>query len=355
MAGAGRADADERLAESRNERTLGDHGSRHLDGHEFRRRRHDRERERCRLDNQYRRREQQHVADRQLRARSRGSYGCPHSDGHDGLRDERRANLHDQSRFDDVRLYGRPAGLHSPAGVTTLTVTAQGAQGGSAVARWRHGRNRGSDADRVVPGEILDVFVGGQGGTGAGAIGGTGGFNGGAAGGSGGFASIGTAAEAARPTSAAAVVHCQIASLSRGAVAAAPSVRLRRRGRGRNGWRWLQHRRDRRDWWWRWHAVGRWIGWGQPRTSSANGQPGVSGTGGEGGPAPAGLSILPAAAVEVAATSEAEEVPLATSALWAPRAGGGGSSLIAAWGRAYARQSRWQRVGDDFVVGRDAV
>ena len=34
------------------------------------------------------------VADRQLRARSGRSRGCPHGDGHDGRRDERRANLH---------------------------------------------------------------------------------------------------------------------------------------------------------------------------------------------------------------------------------------------------------------------
>ena len=37
------------------------------------------------------------VADRQLRARSGRCRRCPHGDGHDGRRDERRANLHDQS------------------------------------------------------------------------------------------------------------------------------------------------------------------------------------------------------------------------------------------------------------------
>ena len=93
-AGAERADADERLAESRHP---GHHGGGHADGHQFRRRRHDGGRRRWRRDGHQRRRGQQYVADRQLRARSGRSGWSPHGDGHDGRRDQRRANLHDQS------------------------------------------------------------------------------------------------------------------------------------------------------------------------------------------------------------------------------------------------------------------
>ena len=66
-AAAGHADADERRAESRHP---GHHGGGHADGHQFRRRRHDGDRQRWRRDGHQRRRGQQHVADRQLRARS---------------------------------------------------------------------------------------------------------------------------------------------------------------------------------------------------------------------------------------------------------------------------------------------
>ena len=52
----GRADADQRHAESRHP---GHHGGGHADGHQFRRRRHDGERQRCRRDGQQRRRGQQ--------------------------------------------------------------------------------------------------------------------------------------------------------------------------------------------------------------------------------------------------------------------------------------------------------
>ena len=53
---AGRADADERLAESRNP---GHHGGGHADGHQLRRRRHDGGRQRWRRDGHQRRRGQQ--------------------------------------------------------------------------------------------------------------------------------------------------------------------------------------------------------------------------------------------------------------------------------------------------------
>ena len=93
-AGAGRADADQRRAESRRP---GRDGGGHADGHQFRRRRHDGGRQRCRRDGQHRRRGQHDVADRQLRARSGRRHRCPHGDGHDGRRDQRRANLHDHA------------------------------------------------------------------------------------------------------------------------------------------------------------------------------------------------------------------------------------------------------------------
>ena len=51
---------------------------------------------RCRRDGQQRRRGQHVLADRQLRARSGRRGRCPHGDGHDGRRDQRRADLHGQ-------------------------------------------------------------------------------------------------------------------------------------------------------------------------------------------------------------------------------------------------------------------
>ena len=88
------ADADQRHAESRHP---GHHGGGHADRHQLRRRRHDGGRRRWRRDGHQRRRGQQHVADRQLCARSGRGSRSPLGDGHDGRRDQRRANLHDQS------------------------------------------------------------------------------------------------------------------------------------------------------------------------------------------------------------------------------------------------------------------
>ena len=45
-----------------------------------------------------RRSERRYLTDRQFRDRSGRSSGCPHGDGHDGRRDQRRANLHDHGR-----------------------------------------------------------------------------------------------------------------------------------------------------------------------------------------------------------------------------------------------------------------
>ena len=86
---------------SPNQGSPGHHGGGHADGHQFRRRRHDGDRRRCRRDGQPTRRRgrsDRDVADRQLRDRSGRRGGSPHGDGHDGRRDQRRANLHDQSR-----------------------------------------------------------------------------------------------------------------------------------------------------------------------------------------------------------------------------------------------------------------
>ena len=71
-----------------------------------------------------------------------------------------------------------------PAGVTTLTVIAEGAQGGTGGLGVPCGLGGSVTATLtgVVPGEALNVFVGGQGGTGASAVGG---FNGGGDGGAG--------------------------------------------------------------------------------------------------------------------------------------------------------------------------
>ena len=177
----------------------------------------------------------------------------------------------------------------------------------------------------VVPGEILNVFVGGQGGTGAARSrwrlqwrrrrrhrhfpGGGGG--------------------AARPTSAAAVMHCQIAWLSQGAeaaarlrcpaaqegaqrVALAPTVRPDVTGGGGGT-----------------QSAGG-LGGANPLNPANNGQPGTSGTGGAGGV----LGRSPAAE-EVAATSEAAEALAALYGLreWWWR------WIVVRWGRRDADRS----------------
>ena len=87
---------------SPNQGTPGHHGGGHADGHQFRRRRHDGDRRRWRRDGQQRRRGQQHVADRELRARSGRRRWSSHGDGHDRRRDKRTASLHDQSAAADA-------------------------------------------------------------------------------------------------------------------------------------------------------------------------------------------------------------------------------------------------------------
>lgn len=72
-----------------------------------------------------------------------------------------------------------------PAGVTSVTIQAAGAQGGTGSGGPTASGNGGSVTATisVTPGESLAVFVGGQGGAGGAPSGGTAGFNGGAAGG----------------------------------------------------------------------------------------------------------------------------------------------------------------------------
>ena len=142
------ADADQRLAESRHP---GHHGGGHADRHQFRRRRHDGGRQRWRRDGQQRRRGQQHIADRQLRARSGRRRWCPHGDGHDRRRHKRRANLHDQSAgaVPSVRLTGGPQTFTVPAGRDDADgdragCTGRNGRAGKAAMRW----NRDGDADR---------------------------------------------------------------------------------------------------------------------------------------------------------------------------------------------------------------
>ena len=79
---------------------------------------------------------------------------CPHGDGHDGRRDERTANLHDQSaaaRFPTFVFTGGPQTFTVPAGVVSITILATGAQGGLGV--WGYRRRgwpgRSDDGDRV--------------------------------------------------------------------------------------------------------------------------------------------------------------------------------------------------------------
>ena len=93
VAGAGRADPDERRAESRH---AGHDRGGHADRHQLRRR-CDGGRQRRRCDGQHHRGGQQYLADRELRDRRRCRDGGSKRHGDDGRRDKRHANLHDQS------------------------------------------------------------------------------------------------------------------------------------------------------------------------------------------------------------------------------------------------------------------
>ena len=108
---------------------------------------------RRRRDGHQRRRGQRDVADRQLRARSGRSRWCPHGDGHDGRRDERRANLHDQSAGAGSTTFnftGVEQPFTVPAGVVSVTIVATGAEGGLGRARSTRGwPGRSDHGDRV--------------------------------------------------------------------------------------------------------------------------------------------------------------------------------------------------------------
>jgi hypothetical protein len=108
------ADADDHRAESARP---GQHGGRHADGHQFRRRRHDGECQRYRRDGQRRRRREQHVADRQLRHRRNGAVWRPvrHRRDYAGW-NQQRSDLFDQPVYDDVQFHRRPADLHRAGG-----------------------------------------------------------------------------------------------------------------------------------------------------------------------------------------------------------------------------------------------
>ena len=77
-------------------------------------------------DGQQRHRGQQHVADRHLRARSGRSSRFPDGDGHDRRRDERRANLHDQSAGAGRADADRASRRIKASGAATVAVTLTG-------------------------------------------------------------------------------------------------------------------------------------------------------------------------------------------------------------------------------------
>ncbi len=172
-------------------------------------------------------------------------------------------------------------------------------------------------------------------------LGGLGGFNGGGAGGTGPVST--TAAEAGRPTSDAAVLHCQIASLSQGAVVAAPSVasaaqegaqrvalaapppNVTAAGGGTQS------------------AGG--LGGVNSLNTANNGLPGASGTGGAGGP-----DVLSGSAGGGGGGGYFGGGGGAGGTLPGSGTGGGGSSFPSGCD-AHARRPRWQRRGHHHLVG----
>ena len=145
--------------------------------------------------------------------------------------------------FDTVGSHTFPV----PDRVTTLTVTVRGAQGGFAASGGRGGSVTATLT--VVPDEILNIFVGGQGQPGT--AGGAGGFNGGGAGGTGTsfFAGGGGGASDIRRGGSALSDRIVVA----GGGGGSSFFGIGGARRGHNGWRW--HRRPaQRDCRWRWHA-----------------------------------------------------------------------------------------------------
>jgi hypothetical protein len=113
-----------------------------------------------------------------------------------------------------------------PAGVVSVTVTAQGAAGGPGGSN-NGGAGLGGSATATLPvtaGTTLNVYVGGQGGAGTFVVSGTGGFNGGAAGGGGSLAGGGGGASDVRRGGAALTDRVIVAGGGGGAGAAAVAI-----------------------------------------------------------------------------------------------------------------------------------
>ena len=158
---AAASDADERLAKSRHP---GRHVGGHADRHQLRRRRHGGGRRRWRRDGHQRRSGQHDVADCQLCGRWGGRVGCPHGDGHDGWRDQRRANLHDQSRFHDVQLYRQSGDLYCARPASSASRfwpparrAASGLGLSAARVAWAVGRRRPCPSRRARPSPCVSV------------------------------------------------------------------------------------------------------------------------------------------------------------------------------------------------------
>ena len=193
------ADADERLAEPR---YAGRDRGGHPDGHQLRPRRHGGERQRRRRHGHQCRCGQPDVADRERRARSSCSRWRPYGDGNDRRRNERSANLHDQSaaaRFPTFTYTGGEQLFTVPAGVVSNPDRRSGRSGrqrerGGGSRRRRSMGGRTTATVSVLPGAFLTVRVGGSGPDGKSAST-VGGFNGGGAsagngGGGGGASSV---------------------------------------------------------------------------------------------------------------------------------------------------------------------
>ena len=186
-----RADADERLAESRHP---GHHGGGHADRHQLRRRRHDGERQRWRRDGQQRRRRQHDVADRQLRARSGCSTGArtvtvTTAGGTSGGQTFT-INVPPGSTTFTSRAVRRPS--RCPPASSAITIVATGAQGGMRVWRlsaarvaWAVGRRRPCPSRRARRSPCVSVALAQMASCSAGGFNGGGGSTGNGGGGGG--------------------------------------------------------------------------------------------------------------------------------------------------------------------------
>ena len=178
-----------------------------------------------------------------------------------------------------------------PPGVTTLTVIAEGAQGGGAAATALNGAlgGRVTATLTVVPGESLNVFVGGQGGTGQSLSAAPGGFNGGGASGFGSFGIAGGGGGASDIRRGGTALSNRVVvaggggggavNVGGGGAGGGPG------GNGANGANGTQLPTVSGGGGGTQAAGG--SGGTNPSSSPGNGLPGASGTGGAGGPGPA--------------------------------------------------------------------